>query len=41
MIRIRDSKNPVGPDLACTAESWNAFVEAVRRGEFDTRLDRP
>jgi hypothetical protein len=36
--RIRDSKDPFGPVLICTTESWNSFVLAVLRRESDGRL---
>jgi hypothetical protein len=29
-VAVRDSKNPVGPVLIFTAESWSAFVTGVR-----------
>lgn len=31
-IRIRDSKNPEGPELRVAAPAWAAFVSAVRPG---------
>lgn len=31
-IRIRDSKNPSGPELRVTAPAWSAFVFAVQPG---------
>jgi hypothetical protein len=34
VTRIRDSKNSVGPMLACTTESLSALVELIRRGEL-------
>lgn len=33
-VPVRDSKDPDGPALTFTAEAWNAFVVAVRAGEF-------
>ncbi|HEX4704498.1 MAG TPA: DUF397 domain-containing protein [Pseudonocardiaceae bacterium] len=33
---IRDSKNTVGPVLACHAGSLLALVDAIRRGELDS-----
>ncbi|MFH8366192.1 DUF397 domain-containing protein [Streptomyces sp. NPDC018031] len=35
-VPVRDSKNPTGPELVFPAESWSAFVSAVKRGEFPT-----
>jgi hypothetical protein len=32
---VRDSKNPAGTALLCTADAWAAFAYAVRDGEFD------
>jgi Domain of unknown function (DUF397) len=34
-VAVRDSKDPAGPVLRFQAESWRAFVDAVRRGELD------
>jgi hypothetical protein len=34
-VAVRDSKDPSGPNLRLEAESWRAFVDAVRRGELD------
>jgi len=33
--RVRDSKDPDGPQLAYAAGAWRGFLEAVRAGEFD------
>ncbi|HEX5401017.1 MAG TPA: DUF397 domain-containing protein [Pseudonocardiaceae bacterium] len=35
MARIRDSKNSVGPMLACATVSLSALVDSIRRGELD------
>ncbi|MEV6977663.1 DUF397 domain-containing protein [Kitasatospora sp. NPDC093806] len=35
--RVRDSKDPGGPDLAFSPAAWQDFVIAVRAGEFDPR----
>jgi hypothetical protein len=35
-IGVRDSKDPAGPVLMFTRDEWNAFVEGVHLGEFDT-----
>lgn len=34
-IRVRDSKNPLGAVLNFTPAEWDAFIEGVRKGEFD------
>ncbi|MEU3567584.1 DUF397 domain-containing protein [Kitasatospora sp. NPDC036755] len=34
---VRDSKDPSGPALLFRAPAWQAFVTAVRTGEFDAR----
>ncbi len=34
-VRMRDSKDPDGPQLRYAASVWRGFVEAVRAGEFD------
>jgi hypothetical protein len=31
---VRDSKDPEGPALTFGADAWQAFVSAVRQGEF-------
>jgi hypothetical protein len=31
---VRDSKDPAGSVLTCTAAEWSAFTVAVRSGEF-------
>jgi hypothetical protein len=36
-VAIRDSKDPHGPALGFTPESWSAFVADVSRGTFDLR----
>ncbi|MGW1375231.1 DUF397 domain-containing protein [Streptomyces sp. NPDC002446] len=33
-VPVRDSKRPTGPALLFPAESWSAFVSAVKRGEL-------
>ncbi|MFE4978014.1 DUF397 domain-containing protein [Kitasatospora sp. NPDC056651] len=33
---VRDSKDPSGPALHFTTPAWQAFVTAIRTGEFDT-----
>lgn len=32
---VRDSKDPSGPVLRFSAETWRAFIAGVRDGEFD------
>lgn len=32
---VRDSKNPNGPKLAFSAESWETFLGTVRAGRYD------
>ncbi|MFD7596514.1 DUF397 domain-containing protein [Kitasatospora sp. NPDC059812] len=34
---VRDSKDPDGPVLLFPSPAWQAFVTAVRAGEFDAR----
>ncbi len=34
-VLFRDSKDPQGPVLVFTVEEWDAFAEAVKKGEFD------
>lgn len=34
-IAIRDSKDRFGPRLLFTNSEWAAFLEGVRKGEFD------
>ena len=31
---VRDSKNPTGPVLRCTAAEWSVFTTALRAGQF-------
>ncbi|MFJ2777951.1 DUF397 domain-containing protein [Kitasatospora sp. NPDC087315] len=33
-VPVRDSKDPHGPILVFSADSWQAFVTDVRAGEF-------
>lgn len=35
MIAIRDSKDPDGAVLLYTPAQWNAFLDGVRKREFD------
>ena len=34
IVAVRDSKNPTGPALTFTPKEWNAFLAAIRSGEF-------
>ncbi|MFJ6383726.1 DUF397 domain-containing protein [Kitasatospora sp. NPDC092039] len=34
VVPVRDSKDPHGPALVFPAAGWEAFVAAVREGEF-------
>lgn len=34
-VLVRDSKDQAGPVLAFTHEQWRAFVDGVKRGEFN------
>jgi hypothetical protein len=31
-VAVRDSKNPHGPKLAITPQSWRAFTRSLKRG---------
>nr|WP_280684389.1 DUF397 domain-containing protein [Kitasatospora sp. MAA19] len=33
-VPVRDSKDPSGPALLFPASSWEAFIAAVRSGDF-------
>ncbi|MFD8082738.1 DUF397 domain-containing protein [Kitasatospora sp. NPDC059722] len=35
VMPVRDSKDPHGPVLRFRSSAWQAFVTAVRGGEFD------
>jgi len=34
-VAVRDSKDPVGPELHFTKQEWRAFLLGVRSDEFD------
>ncbi|MFB7122336.1 DUF397 domain-containing protein [Kitasatospora sp. NPDC056273] len=34
LVPVRDSKDPQGPALVFPASAWEAFVAAVREGDF-------
>ncbi|MFD8756688.1 DUF397 domain-containing protein [Kitasatospora sp. NPDC059577] len=36
LMPVRDSKDPGGPTLVFPSSAWQAFVTAVRAGEFGT-----
>ncbi|MFD7597725.1 DUF397 domain-containing protein [Kitasatospora sp. NPDC059812] len=36
VMPVRDSKDPDGPALLFSSAAWQAFVTAVRTGEFGT-----
>ena len=36
LIPVRDSKDPDGPALVFPAESWSAFVDGIKVGDFPT-----
>ena len=35
MVSVRDSKHPEGSVLSYTRREWAAFIDGVKRGEFD------
>lgn len=35
MILVRDSKSPRGSALTYTPQEWSAFIDGVKKGEFD------
>ena len=34
LVPVRDSKNPTGPALVFPADSWRAFITAVKQDRF-------
>jgi Domain of unknown function (DUF397) len=34
-VRLRDSKNPTGPELVLTHSEWAAFIAGIKNGEAD------
>lgn len=34
-VLVRDSKNPTGWKLSFTNAEWDAFLDGVKKGEFD------
>jgi len=39
MVVVRDSKNPFGAILTYTPAEWHAFLDGVKKGEFDDLAD--
>lgn len=37
-LRVRDTKDPAGPELTFTPSEWDAFLRGVRAGEFDLHI---
>jgi hypothetical protein len=35
VVQVRDSKDKDGPVLSYTPAEWDAFLDGVRKGEFD------
>lgn len=35
VVAVRDSKDPAGPALLFERDSWTAFLDSVKAGEFD------
>jgi hypothetical protein len=38
-VLMRNSHNPLGPQLSFSYSEWTAFLTGVRRGEFDPTAD--
>lgn len=38
-IEVRDSKHPAGPVLRFAPREWDAWLDSVKRGEFDHLVD--
>lgn len=34
-VRVRDSKDPDGPQLAFSPSEWRAFLRGVQAGQFE------
>lgn len=34
-VDVRNSRDPDGPQLCFTSAEWDAFLDGVRKGEFD------
>jgi len=35
IVAVRDSKDRSGPKLAVSDQTWSAFVQGIKQGEFD------
>lgn len=35
MVYVRDSKDPAGGKLSFTKEEWSAFIQGVKKSEFE------
>jgi Domain of unknown function (DUF397) len=35
IVAVRDSKDPNGAVLTCSATEWRAFLDGAKKGEFD------
>lgn len=35
LVAVRDSKNTAGLALAFSGQAWSAFLQEVKRGQFD------
>jgi hypothetical protein len=33
-VDVRDSKDPAGPHLTVSPDSWRAFIDAIKAGEI-------
>jgi hypothetical protein len=40
LFLMRDSKDPVGPNLALTVLEWTAFLTQIKTGTLDLQTDR-
>lgn len=36
VVAVRDSKDPIGPELSFPADSFGAFIAGVKAGHFGT-----
>jgi hypothetical protein len=39
-VRLRQSKNPSGPELVLNHSEWAAFVAGIKRGEADLHVNK-
>jgi hypothetical protein len=39
-VLVRNSRHPVGPVLRFTHGEWEAFLDGVHAGEFETRQEQ-